>query len=158
MNRIDFEITLNGEKITVQTDPAKRLLDMLREDLHMTGTKEGCSVGECGACTVILNGKTVNSCMVLVGQLQNAEIITIEGIKGENGSLHPLQDAFIESGAVQCGFCTPGMIVSAYALLQVKPIPTVEEIKKAVSGNLCRCTGYKQIIEAVNIAIDRDTK
>lgn len=155
MNAIEIHVRVNGKECTVTTDPTKRLLDMLREDLHLTGTKEGCGIGECGACTVILNGKTINSCLVLAGQAEGSEIITIEGIEGKDGNLHPLQDAFIEAGAVQCGFCTPGMIISAYALLQENPKPTIEEIKEAVAGNLCRCTGYKQIIQAVNIVSEQ---
>lgn len=137
---------------------------MLREDLNLMGVKEGCGVGECGACTVILNGKAVNSCLILAGQVQGCEIITIEGLEGENGepypkgtlhpegNLHPLQQAFIDAGAVQCGFCTPGIILSAFALLAENPNPCEDEIKEALSGNLCRCTGYKQIIEAVKLA------
>jgi aerobic carbon-monoxide dehydrogenase small subunit len=155
MNTVEIHFTVNGKDCAVVADPAKRLLDLIREDLHLTGTKEGCGIGECGACTVILNGKTVNSCLVLAGQVEGGDIITIEGIQGEDGNLHPLQDAFIEAGAVQCGFCTPGMIVSAYALMEENPKPSEEEIKEAVSGNLCRCTGYKQIIQAVNIVADK---
>lgn len=158
MNTVEIHLTVNEKHYTVDADPAKRLLDLLREDLHLTGVKEGCGIGECGACTVILNGQTVNSCLVLAGQTEGSEIITIEGIGGKDGALNPLQTAFIEAGAVQCGFCTPGMIVSAYALLKKKPKPSVEEIKEAMSGNLCRCTGYKQIIQAVNIAAFRDCK
>ena len=107
MNTAEIHLTVNGKQYTVEADPAKRLLDLLREDLHLTGVKEGCGIGECGACTVILNGKTVNSCLLLAGQAEGSEIITIEGVEGKDGELHPLQDAFIEAGAVQCGFCTP---------------------------------------------------
>ena len=155
MNSLEIHLTVNGRQYSVEADPAKRLLDLLREDLHLTGVKEGCGIGECGACTVILDGKTVNSCLVLAGQAEGSEIITIEGVRGKEGTLHLLQEAFIEAGAVQCGFCTPGMILSAYALLESKSKPSVEEIKEAVSGNLCRCTGYKQIIQAVNIAAEK---
>ncbi len=155
MNSLEIHLTVNGRQYSVEVDPAKRLLDLLREDLHLTGVKEGCGIGECGACTVILDGKTVNSCLVLAGQAEGSEIITIEGVRGKEGTLHLLQEAFIEAGAVQCGFCTPGMILSAYALLESKSKPSVEEIKEAVSGNLCRCTGYKQIIQAVNIAAEK---
>ncbi len=125
---------------------------MLREDLNFTGVKEGCGIGECGACTVLMNGKPVNSCLVLIGQAEGSEVVTIEGLKGKNGELHPLQEAFIEAGAVQCGYCIPGMILSAEALLQNNPHPTEDLIKEAISGNLCRCTGYRQIIDAVKIA------
>jgi carbon-monoxide dehydrogenase small subunit len=143
-----LNFTINNNVVNVEVEPNIRLLDLLRNKLNLTGTKEGCSIGECGACTVIMNGKAVNSCMVLAGQCENAEIITIEGIEKE-GKLHPLQENFLNSGAVQCGFCTPGMIMSAYALLLENPNPTEEEIKDAIAGNLCRCTGYKQIIDAV---------
>lgn len=145
---IKVEFILNGKKTIVKTASNKRLLDLLREDLNLTGTKEGCSIGECGACTVIMNGKAVNSCLILAPEIDGSEIITIEGL-AQNSSLHPLQENFIKHGAVQCGFCTPGMILSSYALLKATPNPTEEEIKEAIAGNLCRCTGYKQIIEAV---------
>lgn len=145
---IKVEFILNGKKTIIKTASNKRLLDLLREDLNLTGTKEGCSIGECGACTVIMNGKAVNSCLILAPEIDGSEIITIEGL-AQNSSLHPLQENFIKHGAVQCGFCTPGMILSSYALLKATPNPTEEEIKEAIAGNLCRCTGYKQIIEAV---------
>lgn len=145
---IKVEFILNGKKTIIKTASNKRLLDLLREDLNLTGTKEGCSIGECGACTVIMNGKAVNSCLILAPEIDGSEIITIEGL-AKNDSLHPLQENFIKYGAVQCGFCTPGMILSSYALLKNTPNPTEEEIKEAIAGNLCRCTGYKQIIEAV---------
>lgn len=148
LKEIQISFVLNGEKIELKTKPNKRLLDILRDDLGLTGTKEGCSIGECGACTVIVNGKAVNSCLVLAGEVDGAEVITIEGI-ARNGNLHPLQENFLKYGAVQCGFCTPGMILSAYALLLKKKNPNEEEIKEAIAGNLCRCTGYKQIIEAI---------
>jgi len=148
---IEVQFKLNGKDITVTTEANKRLLDVLREDLHLTGTKEGCAIGECGACTIILNGEAVTSCLMLIGQVQGAEIITIEGLS-ENGELHPLQQKFLEHGAVQCGYCTPGMLLSTYALLLKNPNPTDEEIKEAIAGNLCRCTGYKQIIDAVKEA------
>ncbi len=149
---LTVKFKLNGEKVELTTQANHRLLDVLRDDLNMTGTKEGCSVGECGACTVILNGEAVNSCLVLIGQVQNSEIITIEGL-AQNGELHPLQQKFLEHGAVQCGYCTPGMLLSAYALLIKTKDPTEEEIKEAIAGNLCRCTGYKQIIEAIQSVI-----
>jgi len=149
--KIEVQFILNGKDITVTTEANKRLLDVLREDLNLTGTKEGCAIGECGACTIILNGEAVTSCLMLIGQIQGAKIITIEGLS-ENGELHPLQHKFLEHGAVQCGYCTPGMLLSTYALLLKNPSPTDEEIKEAIAGNLCRCTGYKQIIDAVKEA------
>lgn len=139
---------LNGKKVELETEPCIRLLDLLRDTFNLTGTKEGCGIGECGACTVLFNGKAINSCLILAGQINNSEIITIEGITG-NSLLHPLQQNFLKFGAVQCGFCTPGMVLSAYALLKQKQDPSEDEIKDAIAGNLCRCTGYKQIIEAV---------
>lgn len=143
-----IQFKLNDKRVTIETPPSHRLLDLLREDLKLTGTKEGCGIGECGACTVVMNGRAVNSCLILAGQADGAEIITIEGL-AENGQLHPLQENFIKSGAVQCGFCTPGMLMSAYALLLENPQPTEAEIKEAIAGNLCRCTGYKQIVTAI---------
>ena len=150
---ITLNFILNGENIKVKTKTNRRLLDVLREELGMTGTKEGCAVGECGACTVVMNGKAVNSCLILAPQAQGTEIITVEGMQ-KNGKLHVLQENFLKSGAVQCGFCTPGMLMSSYALMQKNPNPTTEEIKTAIEGNLCRCTGYKQIIEAIEISAD----
>lgn len=144
--------TVNGEKIEKEIDPAKRLLDFLRDDMGLTGVKEGCSEGECGACTVILDNQAVTSCTVYAGQVMYREILTIEGLE-KNGELDILQKAFIENGAIQCGFCTPGMILSCRALLMEKPNPTREEIKRAIEGNLCRCTGYEKIIKAVECAV-----
>ena len=152
MKTIELTFILNQREVTVSVAPNRRLLDVLREELHLTGTKEGCGIGECGACTVLLNGRPVNSCLILAGQAQGSEITTIEGVETEDGDLHPLQEAFLEEGAVQCGFCTPGMVLSALALLRKNPIPSEEEIKEAISGNLCRCTGYKQIVEAIQSA------
>lgn len=142
---------LNGKKVEIDADPSKRLLDLLREDLRLTGTKEGCGEGECGACTIILDRKAVNSCLVYAGQIQDCEIMTIEGLEGP---IHPIQQAFIEVGAVQCGFCTPGMILSAKALLDEDHNPTEEAIRNSIAGNLCRCTGYKKIEEAIRLAAD----
>jgi len=139
---------LNGENITVTTRTNYRLLDILREDLGLTGTKEGCGIGECGSCTVLLNGRAVNSCLILAGQIESASITTVEGLENE-GKIHLLQQNFLKYGAIQCGFCTPGMLLSAYALLNENPNPTESGIKEAIAGNLCRCTGYKQIIEAI---------
>lgn len=128
--------------------PDMTLLELLREKLDLTGTKKGCEIGECGACTVIINKKAVNSCMVLVPQVEGTEVITVEGLS-QNGELDSLQQSFIKNHAIQCGFCTPGMLMSAKALLMNNPNPTKEEIKEAISGNLCRCTGYIQIIKAI---------
>jgi len=145
------EITfiLNGEATNVEVDPQWTLLYLLREVLELTGTKEGCGYGECGACTVIIDGQAVNSCLYPVMEAEGKAITTIEGLASKDGQLHPLQTAFINEGAVQCGFCSPGMIMSAKALLDTNEKPTEEEIKDAVAGNLCRCTGYVNIINAV---------
>ena len=153
--KIELNIKVNNKNYKLFIASNKRLLDVLRDDLGLTGVKEGCAIGECGACTVIMNGKNVCSCMILAGQAEGAEITTIEGLEEPNGELHPLQEAFIETGAVQCGFCTPGIILSGLTLLQHNLNPTVEEIKEAISGNFCRCTGYKQIIDAVQLAAER---
>jgi aerobic carbon-monoxide dehydrogenase small subunit len=143
---------VNGEVRTVQTPPMKRLLDVLREDLKLTGTKEGCGEGECGACAVILNDELVNSCLVPVLEASGSRICTIEGVVSD-GQLHRLQRAFIDAGAAQCGICTPGMILASLQLLERCPDPTMEEIKEGLSGNLCRCTGYMRIFEAIrNVA------
>ena len=151
MKNMLLRFTLNGKPMEVETQPAKRMLDVLRSDLSLTGTKEGCAVGECGACTVILNGEPVASCLVAAGQMQGAEILTIEGMSETLiGSV--LQDCFVEGDAVQCGFCTPGFIMTAYALLLKNPHPTREEIREAVAGNICRCTGYIPIINAIEQA------
>ncbi|WP_411680796.1 (2Fe-2S)-binding protein [Clostridium thailandense] len=147
-----IELTVNKKKYKLDVYPRKRLLDIIREDIGLTGTKEGCSEGECGACTVIMNKRAVNSCMILAVQARNKEIITVEGLE-KNGELDELQKAFINKGAVQCGFCTPGMLMSCKALLMNNVNPTEEEIKKAIEGNLCRCTGYNKIIEAVLDAV-----
>ncbi len=147
----EMTFIINERTYTVQADPSMRLLDLIREVIGLTGTKEGCAEGECGACTVIMDGKAVTSCIVLAGQAEGRKITTIEGVS-KNGELSRLQKAFVEFGAIQCGFCTPGMILSAKALLDENPHPTVEEIKTALSGNLCRCTGYTKILEAVKKA------
>jgi len=145
---------VNGRRIERDVDPESRLLDVLRETLHLTGTKEGCGEGECGACTVLMDGRAVNSCLVLAPQADGAEILTIEGLS-DGRTLHPIQQAFVETGAVQCGFCTPGFIMATLALLNEVPDPTDEEILSALEGNLCRCTGYAKILEAVNLAASR---
>lgn len=151
-----LKLNVNGNNYSIDVDPSKRLLDVIREDLKLTGTKEGCSEGECGACTVIMNGDAINSCMLLAVQARNSEIITVEGLE-KDGKLSELQKAFIEKGAVQCGFCTPGMLMSTKALLMKNPDPSNDEIKVAIEGNLCRCTGYVKIQEAVKEAI-KNTK
>lgn len=151
MKNIEVKLIVNQKEYKLTVKPNRRLLDVLREDLNFTGVKQGCSVGECGACTVIMDGEIVNSCMILAGQAHGSEIITIEDLESENG-LHPIQKAFIETGAVQCGFCTPGMILSTLNLLKEIPAPTREQIKDDLEGNFCRCTGYKQIIDAVLLA------
>ena len=153
MNKIQIQLTVNGNKHSLKVAPNKRLLDILREDLNLTGTKEGCDIGECGACTVVMNGQAVHSCLVLAPQADGAEILTVEGLaNGEH--LHPLQTNFLQYGAVQCGFCIPGMLMSSYALLEENPHPNEDEIKEAIAGNLCRCTGYKQIIQAVEATVE----
>jgi carbon-monoxide dehydrogenase small subunit len=143
-----IELTVNGEKMGAEVSGGKTLLWLLREEFGLTGTKEGCGAGECGACTVIMNGKAVNSCLVLAQEADGADIRTIEG-EAVNGELSDLQKAFIEHNGFQCGFCTPGMIMSARALLARNPDPSREEIVEAMQGNLCRCTGYDSIVEAV---------
>ena len=145
---MNISFVINGEKKEMDVRPDKRLLDFLREDLHLMGTKEGCGEGECGACTVIIDGRAQHSCLTMVGQVDGCEIITIEGLE-KDGQLDALQKAFIDHGAFQCGFCTPGMLMSAKALLMKSPHPTDDEITRAIAGNICRCTGYSQIKEAI---------
>jgi len=142
---------VNGKTYELLADPLSPLSNVLRDQLRLTGTKVGCGKGECGACTVIMDGRAVNSCLVMAGDAEGSEVVTIEGL-ASSGKLHPIQEAFVEAGALQCGFCTPGMIMSAKALLDSNPSPTEEEIRRALSGNLCRCTGYHKIIDAVRIA------
>ena len=152
MEQIKIQFNLNGNDVSVTADPNKRLVDFLREDMGMTSVKEGCGEGECGACTIIYNGKAVTSCLMLAGQADGSTIVTLEGVS--NGQLNYIQQAFVDAGAVQCGYCTPGMVLSAKALLDKKPDATDEEIRRAMSGNLCRCTGYSKIIKAVEMARD----
>ena len=147
MNK-QIRLKVNGEPYELLVEPRKTLLDVIREDLCLTGTKKGCDTGDCGACTILINDLPVNSCLVLAIDAQDKDITTIEGI-AQNGQLHPLQDAFINHGAIQCGFCTPGMILSAKALLDNNPRPTELEVRKAIAGNLCRCTGYDKIVRAI---------
>jgi aerobic-type carbon monoxide dehydrogenase small subunit (CoxS/CutS family) len=144
-------LTVNGTPYEVAIEQHQSLLQLLREELHLTGTKEGCSEGECGACTVLLDGKTVDSCLIFALEAQGREVTTIEGL-AQGDQLHPIQKAFAEYGAVQCGFCTPGMILAAKALLDSNPHPTELEIRQGISGNLCRCTGYVKIVEAIQAA------
>ena len=148
IERIKVTFNLNGKETTVMTKPYYRLLDLLREDLHLMGTKEGCGVGECGACTVILDGKAVTSCLVPAGAVEGRKVVTIEGI-GSEGKLDPIQEQVLAHHALQCGYCTPGFIVSAKALLDENPHATREEIRRGISGNLCRCTGYEQLVDAI---------
>lgn len=150
---VEINLKVNGKDYVLEVEEDMRLLDLLREKLGFLGVKEGCSEGECGACTVIMNGESVNSCLVLAFQADGSEILTIEGLE-ENGQIHPIQRAFIEKGAVQCGFCIPGMIMSIKALFDKNPNPNREEIREGISGNICRCTGYNKAIDAAEQAIN----
>ena len=142
-------MTVNGEEVVMPVEPSAMLVEVLRDRLELTGTKVACGEGECGACTVLLDGEPVNSCLVPAVKAQGREVTTVEGLAAP-GNLHPLQKAFVEHGAVQCGYCTPGMLMSAQALLDRNPAPTEDEIRLAISGNLCRCTGYAKIVEAIS--------
>ena len=155
MKRV-LKLHVNGETLEILSEPHKTLLEVLREDLGLTGTKRACDLGTCGACTVLINGKPHLSCLTLAADAQGKEILTIEGLS-QDGELHPLQKAFVEQGAIQCGFCTPGMILTAKAFLEEHPHPSEEEVKKAISGNLCRCTGYVKIVEAI-LSVARGVK
>lgn len=150
-----LQFNLNGQDTSVDIQQGRILADMLREDLGLTGTKVGCGVGECGACTVIIDGRTANSCLIPAAAVQGKKVVTIEGVSPEGGPLHPIQEAFIEAGAVQCGYCIPGMVLSAKALLDQNSHPSEEEIAVAMSGNLCRCTGYRKILEGVKLASEK---
>jgi len=147
--KVTIHLTVNGLAYQEEVEPRRTLLEFIREDLELTGTKEGCGLGECGTCTVLLDGKPIKSCITLAVQANGREVTTIEGIERPDGTLHPLQQAFIDHGAIQCGFCTPGMVLSAKALLDENPKPSEMEIKQAIAGNLCRCTGYQKIVEAI---------
>jgi aerobic carbon-monoxide dehydrogenase small subunit len=149
-----IQITVNGEQQEIAVEPWRTLLDVLRDDLGLTGVKKGCDRGDCGACTVLFDGKPVTSCMMLAVQAADHTIVTIEGLADLTGALHPLQQAFVDYGAIQCGFCTPGMILAATALLAENPHPSAEEVREAIAGNLCRCTGYVKIVEAVLAAAE----
>jgi carbon-monoxide dehydrogenase small subunit len=153
---VEITVTVNGNEYRQTVSPAMTLLQLLRERLHLTGTKEGCGIGECGACTVIMNGKAVASCLILAVEADGAQLRTIEG-ESRDGELSNLQQAFVEHGAIQCGFCTPGMIMSARELLERNPDPSREQIVEAIAGNLCRCTGYQPIVQAVEEAARRKT-
>ena len=151
MTEVTVRFTVNQHPVTVNTEPTRTLLSVLRDDLKLKGAKEACGQGDCGACVVVLDGKAVNSCLVLVAQAEGCDVTTIEGLAAK-GQLHPLQVHFMENWAFQCGYCTAGMLMSAYALLLKNPNPTRDQICQAISGNLCRCTGYHEIIEAIEAA------
>ena len=151
---MQLEFTCNGRPVRLEADGSMRALDLLRDLLGLTGTKEGCGRGECGACTILVDGSPVNACLLYAAKLQGRAVLTVEGLAKGDG-LHPLQEAFLEEGAVQCGYCTPGLLLSSKALLDRVPHPTVPEIEQALSGNLCRCTGYAKILKAVQRAADR---
>ena len=144
-----IQFKLNGETVSSEVEPNTLLVDLLRDKFLLTGTKVGCGYGECGACTVILNGMAVNSCLILAIQVDNQEVETIEGLSKKSGTLHPIQKAFIDHGAIQCGYCTPGMVMAAKALLEENSQPSEEDVKKGIGGNICRCTGYKKIVKAI---------
>ncbi|MNV60380.1 putative xanthine dehydrogenase subunit E [compost metagenome] len=148
-----LSFSVNGHPVTAEVPPSRRLLTLLREDLGLTGTKRSCELGRCGACMVLMDGKPVNSCLTMAYQCEGAEITTIEGLSA--GGLHPVQQAFLEEGGFQCGYCTPGMVISVVALLAENPKPEPEDVEEALSGNLCRCTGYGGILRAVNKAISK---
>jgi carbon-monoxide dehydrogenase small subunit len=148
-----LSLTINGEPHELLVEAYDSLLDMLRDELQLTGTKKGCDEGDCGACTVLINGKTVTSCMVLALDARDQEITTVEGLM-QNNRLHPVQDAFVQYGGVQCGFCTPGLIMSGVGLLLENPNPTEEDVRYAIGGNLCRCTGYSKVVQAILKAAD----
>ena len=152
--KVQINFTLNGEQVKTTTDPLRRLIDVLRDDFGCKGVKEGCSEGECGACSILFNGKMVTSCIIPVGAADGQEIMTIEGIsQTQKGKV--ITDAFADGGAVQCGFCIPGMVIAAYYLLENNPDPTDEEIRLGISGNICRCTGYDLIVESIHLAAER---
>lgn len=151
MKKQEIELNVNGEAFSLSVLPQKTLLEVLREELDLIGTKEGCSEGECGVCTVLLDGVPVRSCLLLAVDVRGRKVTTVEGL-AQGEKLHPVQNAFIERGAIQCGFCTPGMLLSAKALLDQTASPSEDEIRVAISGNLCRCTGYQKIVEAIQAA------
>ena len=150
----NIRLKVNGEEYQLEVGPQELLLDVIRDKLNLTGTKRGCDTGDCGACTIIMDGRAVNSCLILAVEADGREILTIEGL-AKNGTLHPLQETFVEYGAIQCGFCTPGMILSAKVLLDENPEPSEEEIRRAIAGNLCRCTGYTKIVQAIKACAEK---
>lgn len=152
---VSFQV--NGKEVCLEVEPGETALHVLRERLGLKGVKEGCGMGECGACTVVVDGRAVNACLVLAAQLHGRKVLTVEGLESPVG-LHPLQEAFLEHHAVQCGYCTPGMLMSAYALILSNPSPSREEIVRALAGNLCRCTGYQQVLEAIEAAVRKLSK
>ena len=154
MQKLEVRLTINGQPYEAYIEPNRTLLEVVRDELRLTGAKEGCGTGDCGACSMIVNGKLVTSCLMLAPQADGAEITTIEGL-AQDGRLHPVQKAFIEKGAVQCGFCIPGMILAGMTLLDRSPRPSEDEIREAIAGNLCRCTGYTKIVEAIAAAAAR---
>ena len=154
MGRVDVRFRVNGEAYELSVEPHHTLLEVVRDDLRLTGAKEGCGTGDCGACTLIVDGRLVTSCLMLAPEADGCEIVTIEGL-ARDGQLHPLQQAFIDRGAVQCGFCIPGTILAAKVLLDRSPHPSEAEVRMAIAGNLCRCTGYTRIVEAIAAAADQ---
>jgi aerobic carbon-monoxide dehydrogenase small subunit len=152
MKKVSVSFTLNGDSVTAEVPVTWTLLKTLREYFELTGAKEGCGVGECGACTVIMDGEAINSCLCPIPEVEGRSVTTIEGLADEDGTLHPLQEAFLKNNGVQCGFCTSGMIMSSKALLDHNPDPTEDEIRTSIAGNFCRCTGYVQIVESVKMA------
>lgn len=153
MEKININLKINGQEMALSVSPHRTLLEMIREDLLLTGTKEGCGEGDCGSCTVILDGKTVNSCLILAAEANGKELLTVEGLS-DGGKLHPLQQSFVENHGMQCGFCTSGMLMASKALLDENPSPTRHEIKEALAGNFCRCTGYAKIFTSVEAAAE----
>ncbi len=148
MSKVPIKLEVNGETHEREVEPRMTLLDFIRNELNLTGTKEGCGEGDCGACTVVVDGSAVNACLMLAVEADRKEVLTIEGV-ADGDNLHPLQQAFIENGAIQCGFCTPGMILSAKTFLESNPRPTEQEVRVAIAGNLCRCTGYDKIVKSI---------
>lgn len=147
--KVHLRLNVNGFPYEAQIEPRRTLLELIRDDLELTGTKEGCGLGECGTCTVLLDGRPIKSCITLAVQANGRSVTTIEGLEKPDGALHPVQQAFIDHGAIQCGFCTPGMVISAKAFLEENRSPTQIEVRQAIAGNLCRCTGYQKIVEAI---------
>lgn len=148
MSKVEIKLKVNGETHLMEVEPRMTLLDFLRNELNLTGTKEGCGEGDCGACTVVVDGMAVNSCIMLAVEADGKDVLTIEGV-ADGDNLHPIQQSFIENGAIQCGFCTPGMILTAKTFLEENPSPTELEVRKAIAGNLCRCTGYDKIVKSI---------